>query len=314
MHLTVAAWVAGAAFIALLALELLSRRERSRLRSTRLTVTVPYLHPDLQGFRLVFLSDLHVPLMYVPHETLLEAVAELRPDLIALGGDYAGSRFSEDDARELVLDIARRGPTVAVCGNTERYFGWELEHLDRALGERGGRLLRNEAWAMTRGGATVEVLGLDEPIHAVPDAEAALAQADPGADLRIALAHSPAAWQDIAHLRAHIALCGHAHGGQVRLPGLEALIVHWNYPREMASGLFRLHDGREPGYERLADHWQMLRTEQPIEVRAGDGVPMYVSRGVGVTAPRLRLLCPPEVVCVEFVAASNDAKEQATER
>ncbi|MCD6360985.1 MAG: metallophosphoesterase family protein [Armatimonadetes bacterium] len=298
----------------LLALELISRSERGRLRVTHLQIQLPRLHPDLAGFRIVFLTDIHLPFLYVSRDALLETLAGLRPDLVLLGGDYAGTRFRLEEAAELVGDIARRLPTVGVCGNTERYFPWDLEDLRARLRAGGGDLLSNDVWSTSHGSAVVEVIGLDEPIHARVDVEAALARSNPDADLRVGLAHSPAVWQDIPRLKAHITLCGHTHGGQVRLPGMEALVTHWNYPREMASGLFRLRVGPEPEFERLADHWQVLRADEPVTAAAGDGALMYVSRGLGVTPPKLRVMCPPEIVCVEFVAGAADAEERTTER
>lgn len=297
------------AALVMLVLELASRRERDRLRTTLLRVVVPDLHPDLQGFRVAFLTDPHVPLMYVPHETLLNALAQWRPSVLLLGGDYAAGRLRVRHATELLAKLVERWTPVGVCGNTEHSFGWDLDALSRLLAGSGGALLRNEAWCAQVGAATVEVLGLDDPTNATSDPDRTLAQADPTAHLRIGLAHSPAAWQDIARLGAHIALCGHTHGGQVRLPGLEALITHWNYPREMASGLFRVRLQPEPAFERLADHWAVLRAKGPITVKSGEGTPMYVSRGLGFAPPSLRVLCPPELVCIEFVA-----KEQTAER
>lgn len=314
MSLVVSFAIVVVAITAMLLLDKASRAERGRLRTTLLRIVVPGLHPELRGLRLAFLTDPHAPLMYVPHEVLLEALAQWRPSVLLLGGDFAAGRGRLQAATDLLELLARRWPTVSVCGNTDLSYEWNLEQVAETLRARGGALLRNEAWSVRQGSATVEVLGLDEPINGATDLAATLARSDPGADLRIGLAHSPALWQDIARLGAHITLCGHTHGGQVRLPGLEAPVTHWDYPRRMAAGLFRLWADPGPCFDRLLDHWVLLQAPGPFTARADRGALMYVSRGLGVGRPGLRLLCPPELVCIEFVADPQEPKEPTGER
>jgi len=309
MWLSVAALVVAFAALAAIALRLLARSERTRLLTTRLQIAVPDLHPDLHGLRIALLTDLHVGLMYVPRERLLRALDAADPDLLLLGGDYAGSRFRVPQATELVEELAGRWTTAAVPGNTEHYFPWDLEDLGRRLAERGGRLLRNQAWRLRQGSATIEVLGLDDPTYHAADVSAALARSEPTAQLRVAVAHSPGIWQDIPRLGAHIALCGHTHGGQLRVPGTEALVTHPTYPRRLASGLFAISNGDRPHPRRLAGHWDILRATGPIRVSTRAGALLYVSRGVGLTAPRVRLFSPPEVVSIEFVPDSPQLPE-----
>lgn len=310
MSLIVAIVLVAAAALVTLVLELASRRERDQLRTTTLRVVIPGLPTDLHGLRVAFITDLHVPRMYVPLPTLLQALEEWRPRVLLLGGDYAAGRLRLRHATELLRELTARWPVVAVSGNTDYYFGCDLDKLSELMTASGGALLRNQAWRTPVGASSLEVLGLDDPINSRSDPEAALAQAGPEAGVRLALAHSPAVWQDIARLGAHIALCGHAHGGQVRLPGREAFITHWNYPREMASGLFRVHAQPDPGFERVADHWAVLRAREPIVVPAAPPALMYVSRGLGVASPHWRVFCPPELVCIEFVPEEQYAERQ----
>ena len=309
MWLSMAAVVVAVIALSLAAMRALAKSERLRLRITRLQIAVPDLPPDLDGLKIAFLSDLHVGMMYVPRQAILDALDEFAPDLLVLGGDYAAGKPRVTEAAELVEELAGRQPTAAIVGNTEYYLPWDLDDLTRRLEAVDGRLLRNQAWQVARGDATIEVVGLDSPTYHMTDADAALADCDPDVDLRIALVHSPAAWQDIGRLAAHIALCGHTHGGQVRIPGLEAPVTHPNYPRRLAAGLFRLRTEPRPWAERLASHWDILRNAGPIRADASEGTLMYVSRGVGVSAPQVRLMCPPELVQIEIRPGTSNTPD-----
>lgn len=297
---TVAAVVVAVIALVLVAMRALAKSERTRLLITRLEIAVPDLPSDLHGLKIAFLSDLHVGMMYVPREAIFGALEEFAPDLLVLGGDYASGKLRVTQAGEFAEQLARRQPTAAIAGNTEHYLPWDLEELAHRLEAAGGRLLRNQAWRVRHGETTIEIVGLDSPTYRANDADAALADCDPDADLRVALVHSPTAWQDIGRLAAHIGLCGHTHGGQVRVPGLEALVTHTSYPRRLASGLFRLRTEPAPRAERLVSHWEVLRTARPIRADASEGTLMYISRGVGVTVPQVRLMCPPELVQIEI--------------
>ncbi len=301
--------------IALL-LRTLAKGERTQLRTTRLRVRVPGLPDALSGWTLAFLSDLHVGRMYVSEEQLLGALEEVDPDYLALGGDYAARPMYHDTALALLRRFAQRWPTVCTLGNTDRYQKWDGERLRKQLEEAGARLLVNESHQVQVGAATVEFVGLDEPLHGSADVERALQNAEESPSLRVAIAHSPAVWRELEHLGAHILLCGHTHGGQVRVPGLEAFAVHPGVPRRLSAGLFCYHHrgAARPRMERLASHWRILsRPLRPITASTASGPLLYVTRGVGATGPRVRLFCPPELVAIEFVPDDEGSVEEVGE-
>ncbi len=286
------------------------RRAEHRLQTTRLCLAVPGLAPALRGLRIAFLADLHEGRLYVPREELLAAVEEADPGLLLLGGDYACSGRYRAAALELVADLADGRPTFAVLGNTDHYQRLDPEVLGTLLRKTGGDLLVNGAGRLEIGAATIEILGVDDPLHGHADVARTLAQAHGGADLRVAITHSPALWQELRRFEAHICLCGHTHGGQVRLPLLEALMTHLSYPRRLAAGLFRYRDHEAADLECVAGHWRILGVKgRPIHVDAAAGPLLYVSRGVGVGAVPFRFLCPPELVVIELVPGDEPEGE-----
>jgi predicted MPP superfamily phosphohydrolase len=106
--------------------------------------------------------------------------------------------------------------------------------------------------------------------------------ADPAADLRLGVLHSPepALLDRFADDGYNLLLAGHTHGGQLRLPGTGALVTNCGIPRSMASGLHRY-----PAGQGIADPW--------LHVSAGLGTSPY--------AP-MRFCCRPEATLLTLVA------------
>lgn len=282
-------------------------RGRRRIWTTTLRLAVPDLPPGLVGSRLAFVSDLHEDQLYVTREELFDAVERAAPRILLLGGDYAANRRNRDAALDLLSELARRIPTLGVPGNADHYYRLDLQAARERLRAGGGDLLVNQSRPVELGGARIEIVGLDDPEERAVDVDAALAGLSGAAPFRVALVHSPAAWQVLGGVGAHILLCGHSHGGQVRLPGLEAPVTHLSYPARLAAGLFRYREEPRPRVDRLLSHWQILaRRRRPIVASTADGPLMYVSRGVGTAILGVRLLCPPELVLIELHAEEAD--------
>lgn len=292
----------------IVATRLLMTRTGTDVQTTDIHLSVPGIFPASGGVRVAMLSDLHVGKLNVPPERLVAAVDAAGPDLLLLGGDYSARLTDRDDALKLIARLSAGRPTFAVLGNTDHYQDFDSRALRATLRPGGGDLLVNGVGRADVRGIAVEILGVDDPLHNGSDLNAVVAEASGEADLRIGLCHSPALWRELSRLRAQITLFGHTHGGQVRLPGMEAPVTHLTYPRELAAGLFRYEDGAELP-RRLADHWEILDRREPLRVSAAGGPLMYVTRGVGMGGPPMRLLCPPELVSIEFESDDADGAD-----
>jgi len=88
----------------------------------------------------------------------------------------------------------------------------------------------------------------------------------------VLLSHNPDIVLDLGAWRPSLILAGHTHGGQIRLPGVGAVVTHSALPRRHAMGLTRYHD-----------------------------VPLFVTRGIGYSGVDLRLGCAPEVALLTLV-------------
>jgi len=272
--LAVAAQFAGTAVLYRAALI-----EPRRLSLTRLVVATDRLARTAQPIRILHISDLHLERPGEREERLLELSRAAKPDLILITGDYVNLSYNLDattfaSLRDLLGRLSARYGVFGVLGSPPVDLRSAIPPL---FSDLPVRLLRNEAIEVTLSrGRRVTLLGLDCH-HDIGRDRATLAEvaaAAPGGGPRVLLYHSPELMPDAVALGIDLYLCGHTHGGQVRLPGIGALLTASQLGRRYVMG-----------------HYQEGRTH------------LYVSRGVGfegLSAPRVRLFCPPEVTMVEL--------------
>jgi len=227
--------------------------------------------PFLEGLRIALLSDFHL----YPHtrieliQAAVEQTLDLKPDLIALTGDFVQERA--DAIFELAPVLARmnaRHGIFCVLGNHDHWKGAEV--VMQGLTEAGLEVLDNRGVQIDHGGSTFYLAGVDDVWSGRPDLQAALAghqQDDP----IILLSHAPDPADDYCQdRRICLQLSGHSHGGQVRIPFFGSPFLP-PYGRKYDLGLYRIHDA-----------W------------------LYTNRGIGVTVP-IRLNCRPEVTEITLV-------------
>lgn len=243
--------LAGAACVAYGALV---ERTRFVLRQA----DVPVLGPGSGPIQLLHLSDLHLLAGDTAKRAFLADLAGLDVDLLVVTGDMLGEPAGLAPALE-ALGAFRPGiGAVAVLGSNDyyaprpmnyfRYFlprrpptGLSAENPYRelvgGLDRAGWRVLTNaRAWL-----ADVELAGLDDPHLQRDDLRVPVAPDGQRARVRIGVVHSPESRVLDAFERHgyRLILAGHTHGGQVRLPGIGALVTNCDLPREHARGLFR---------------------------------------------------------------------------
>jgi predicted MPP superfamily phosphohydrolase len=223
------------------------------------------------GLRIVHLTDIHHSL-FTPLEDIERAVYLanlLRPDLIALTGDYItlSPSYIWPAARALGKLRARLG-AFAVLGNHDFQVG--AGEITRALRAQRIRVLRNAHFALRARSATLWMVGVDDLWWGADDLPAAL-RAVPARDPRILLCHNPIGIRQAAAHGIDFVLSGHTHGGQVRLPVVGSVY------------------GRSKLGTRFVEGWNRL-----------DGTQIYVSRGIGKVLLPVRLGCPSEIACLRL--------------
>ena len=255
-----------------------AHREFLDIRTREEAFALPGLAPELDGFTLLLLSDLHLDIDPELPDAVRAAVASVagRYDAAAVAGDF--NNFTvHADTKALRLVASLRGaftaPVFGVLGNHDSVR-------DVPTLERGGvRILLNESVRLRRAGASggpgLLLAGVDDPnIFGTHDLAAALRGRRPG-EPAVLLAHAPSIHAEAAAAGVSLVLCGHVHGGQVCLPSGKTLAWrHWRFPRHVWRG--RWTEGATQG---------------------------YTTTGVGACGAPLRLNCPPEIVLVRLVRA-----------
>lgn len=237
----------------------------STLRTLRLAK--PGLHPDLDGLRIVQISDVHVSHLSGAGqiERLVAEVLALNADLIAVTGDLADGPL--DSLRLATAPLANLKAPLGVhyvTGNHE-YF-WGVDGWLDAFKGMGFELLLNEHRVLTKGKAKLLVVGVNDPTatrmgRGGPDLSAAIAGA-PLANYTLFLAHQPQAFALAEAAGADLFLAGHTHGGQF-FPFPHIVSLFHRYFR----GLYR----------------------------HSDRLNIYIHSGSGFWGPPNRLGVPPEI-------------------
>ncbi len=152
----------------------------------------------------------------------------------------------------------------------------DIGRLASSLAGNGVCLLRNEtAEGKLPGGGEFQVFGIDDPTTG-RDRPEKLYHNKKNAALRLVLTHSPSAISKLSRLEPELVLCGHTHGGQIRLPGLGALATRSDAGRRNCSGLVemdgcRLHISPGVSAGRLFPLRFMARPEVTEIVLSGTG-------------------------------------------
>jgi len=246
-----------------------------RPQVVRVDVPIRSLPADLEGFRIVQLTDLHVGSTIRRHfvQAVVDLANGLAPDLVAFTGDVADGTVPGLHPEVAPLaDLAAPYGKFFVSGNHEYY--WDALAWIAEIERLGFNVLTNEHRLLERGAGRLLLAGVTDagasrrvPGHA-SDPGAALAGAPP-ADVKILLAHQPRSAFAAQAAGFDLQLSGHTHGGQ--------------FPFNV---LVRIGQPFVSGLHRLGALW------------------VYVSQGTGYWGPPLRLGAPPEITLIELHAAT----------
>jgi hypothetical protein len=202
------------------------------------------------GLRIALVSDMQSAQFGEDNETLLTAVAAQEPDLIAITGDLV-DRYHTDltMVEPLCTGLAAIAPTYYVTGNHEWALGTAaVKELKKTISACGVTVLSNEYLTLERDGQTIVLAGIDDPNgyadqKTLPQLMTEI-RADLGDPYVILLAHRNDG--DLyAECGVDLTLCGHAHGGVIRLPFTDGLLStdRTLFPT-WTNGLYQLEVGQ----------------------------------------------------------------------
>lgn len=227
-------------------------------RVIRQEIFIKDLPKQLEGLKIVHLSDLHIVKLGKREDRALAKIARIEPDLVCMTGDYImddgitpGDPREEQCVREVkhfCYRLKAKHGIYAVLGN------WDPPHsLPAAVADAGVKML-DDTWT------TVKIRGASLTLSGSKAVQHGWVRRRP----LIMMDHFPEAAGNLARTGRHadLVLAGHWHGGQVNLPG------------------------QTPKVEYLAGHYTI-----------GD-VQLYVSRGLGMHTHAVRFRCPAEITLI----------------
>ena len=223
------------------------------------------------GFKIAQISDLHNAEFGADNQKLIEILEREAPDAIVLTGDLVdGWRTNVDSAASFARRCAEIADCYFVTGNHEAKIGDDYAALETALSDAGVTVLRNASVRIRNGVESIRLIGVDDPSFGGEANLDATLEALSSDDFTILLAHRPEKIDEYAKWGIDLVLSGHAHGGQIRIPGI--------------GGVYAPGQGFFPKYT-------------SGEYAVG-GTTMIVSRGLGNSVLPLRVNDRPEVVIV----------------
>ncbi|HTL89964.1 MAG TPA: metallophosphoesterase [Leptolyngbya sp.] len=263
--------------------------EPHTLNTERQTAKIPRLPPAWQGKQVAQLSDFQIGMWAGNSDTVrrsVEQIIAVKPAAVLISGDFIYHAAPNPEPKiktavDLVKPLVEAGiPTYAVLGNHDYGMsdktatpGTDLaSSLATALKSAGITVLENQA-------ARMQLTGRNEPLYLVginsrwanrDDVKDALSNV-PNGSPRIAMMHNPDSFEMFPANTAPLAIAGHTHGGQVRVP----FSPQWSWLRLTQND--KVHaDGWAKGYGKSGNN-------------------LYVNVGIGMSIAPIRLFCPPEL-------------------
>lgn len=258
--------------------------EDKHIVTTNYTYRSKNIPKSFEGYKIVQVSDFHNAYLGRRSKHLLKAVEKAEPDAIVITGDIVDRRTPNlKRAAVLIEKITEIQETFYITGNHEAHYK-HFNKLYDVIGRSDVRNITKHSAVLERNGEKINLTGIND-VWFFGDEENPRTYRNFQNELRnkvsalphdftVLLAHRPELLSIYSKNDVDLVFCGHAHGGQIRLP--------------VVKGLYAPHQGVNPKY-----------TEGMHEQK---GTTMVVSRGLGNSRFPFRVFNHPEVVVVELRA------------
>ncbi|MBS1851833.1 MAG: metallophosphoesterase [Acidobacteria bacterium] len=261
---------------------------RLKYRVERVEVPVANLPKELDGLKIVQLSDIHIG-DFMPREEVRRAVGlanELQADLAVITGDFISDH--NDPLADCIAELSQlRAPLGrwGCNGNHEIYADAE-ERAQQLFAQHGMKLLRQENAVLEHNGAKFNLIGVDYQRDRMTrgprgpmlqDIERLISREMPN----ILLSHNPNSFHRAADLGIELSLAGHTHGGQVKFEIVDHDISPARLITDFVAGFYQL----------------------PMGTKQDAKSAIYVNRGLGTFGMPVRLNVPPEITLLTLRSA-----------
>lgn len=226
------------------------------------------------GMRIVQVSDLHDAVFGNQQKKLVQKVKTANPDVIFITGDLVDSnRYNLEQSLQAVRQFVKLADVYYVLGNHEVATN-KVNEIYEALSSLGVHVMANTSTVLERNGERLSIVGIEDPLMGM-ETNDMLAMATayiPQDRLTLLLAHRPEFFDVYVDHEIDVVFSGHAHGGQVRIPGVGGLVA--------------------PG--------QGLLPKYTAGIYERNATSMVVSRGLGNSSVPYRIFNLPEIVVFEL--------------
>ncbi|MFZ0336564.1 MAG: metallophosphoesterase [Terracidiphilus sp.] len=253
---------------------------------TESDVSIPGLPEAFDRFRVAQVSDFHMDEFSEPFfvREVVRCVNSLNPDAVFLTGDFVTCQFAPKkfaigagwQCASILNELTCR-QRYAALGNHDVMIG--AKPVSEALTANGITVLFNSYLPLERSGGRIWLAGVDDPLLGLPDPEASIPAAIRNIPREpvVLLCHAPDYVDHLLTLSSgqavSLMLCGHTHGGQIRLPLIGPLVLP-TMGRKYIEGWFRFGQ-----------------------------LQLHVNRGIGAVGVPFRLNCPPEISIITLHSA-----------
>lgn len=248
--------------------------------TTNYTLSSKRLPASFDGYKIIQLSDLHDAVFGEKHGDIVKEVVKIAPDAIYITGDFIDrNRYDLEQSLLLVDAIKDVAPIYYVTGNHEISIN-DVDRIKNSLQELGVHILTDEMKILSSlEGEKMSIGGIEDPLSSTGDEQVAVERAVekafegvPQEMFKILLSHRPEYFDVYVRNDIDVTFSGHAHGGQVRIPGIGGMV-------SPGQGIFpKLTSG----------------------IHEKEGSQLVVSRGIGNSLFPIRIFNQPEIVVVTF--------------
>lgn len=251
---------------------------------SRYTVDFENLPQNFDGFKIVQVSDLHSKYMGNSHSYIYKVLEREKPDIIVVTGDIIDRRDVDFTCAYIFLMMCQKiAPTYCVSGNQESdTIG--PDSIMRLYESSGAKVLDDKSEIIKKGDDSICISGIADKhyLFKTDEEKEQIFQKNSSANrmlrkmvdygkFNILLAHRPEYHDMYANAGTDLVFCGHAHGGQIRLP--------------FTQGLYAPTQGLFPKYTAGVHKF-------------GEKTQMVINRGLGNSRFPLRVFNYPEVTAV----------------
>jgi predicted MPP superfamily phosphohydrolase len=255
--------------------------QRTDFRVREIDIPIPNLPRDLQGLRILQLTDIHMG-PFLSESDFVRVIDEslnLRPHLAVITGDLISTVGDPLDACLRQIARLRADAGILGCmGNHENYAQVQAYTAQQGA-QLGIDFLRGRARSLRFGAANLNVAGVD--YYSISNRKAYLAGVErlvkPG-EINLLLSHNPDVFPVAARQEFDFTISGHTHGGQVNIEILNQSLNAASFITPFVYG-----------------HYRQARP-------SGPAASLYVSRGIGTIGLPARIGAPPEISLLRLVA------------